>query len=397
MDTLLFNAHLVPVTAGEIEKGYVYVKDERILSVNVGEPDSEMLKNCEAMDCGGGYLYPGFIDAHSHIGLIKSGGGIEGDDINEESDPITPQMRAIDALDPSDSAFFDARKSGVTVAVTGAGSANVIGGDLIVISTYGEIADKMLIKQCGIKFSLGENPKATHSDKDNAPYTRMSIAALIREALFSAHEYLNKKTAAEKLPKAEISDALPDFDIKCESLIPLLKNEISAHFHCHTASDIATAIRIAEEFGLTYTLVHCSEGYLIADYLKEKNATAIIGPLINSKTKPELSLLSERNAALLPQKILTAISTDHPEVPVDFFLGSVCTAIKGGMDKNAALRAITINPAKIVGIDRDYGSIEAGKRADFVLLDREFCDFYATVLKTIVGGRIVYEGEGETL
>ncbi|MBQ7981217.1 MAG: amidohydrolase, partial [Oscillospiraceae bacterium] len=306
----LYNAKIYPQgeNAAAIPCGYVQIEDGKITNVAAGTP----LKVTDGdIDLHGLRVYPGFIDIHTHMGLIGDGQGAEGEDVNEDSDPITPHLRTIDGLCFTDGYFADAVKAGVTTCVTGVGSTNPIGGDLIAVHTSGRCADEMLLKRVGIKFALGENPKSTFADRDTAPITRMATAALIREALYKAKRYAQDKADAE-----ESGESLPEYDIKCEALIPLLNREIKAHFHCHRADDIMTAVRIAEEFDLDYVLIHCTEGHKIADLLGEKHASAVVGPIICDRGKPELAGLTVANAGILYNNgVDVAICTDHPEVP----------------------------------------------------------------------------------
>ncbi|MDR0974954.1 MAG: amidohydrolase family protein [Ruminococcus sp.] len=375
---------------GKFISGLIYLADGKIDKIK--ELSAKNLREFAVpqdfsvdIDARGLIIYPGFIDCHTHLGLYASGIGIEGDDINENSDPVTPQLRTIDALDPFEPEFFDARKAGITSVITGSGSANVIGGDLIAVKTEGKIADEMLIKTVGIKFALGENPKSVHGDKNSPPVTRMGIAALIREALTKAVRY------RDDISKAETdNEELPEYDIKSEALLPLLRGEIKAHFHCHKACDIVTAVRIAEEFNLKYTLIHCTEGYKIADFLSKKRASAVIGPIISSKAKPELADISEKNAGILQTAgVATAICTDHPEIPEHYLYLSAKIAEEYGL--RDSISAITSEAAKIAGIDNRVGYIKAGYDADFVIAE----EVPFKVKYTIINGKIVYNENAE--
>jgi imidazolonepropionase-like amidohydrolase len=244
----------------------------------------------------------------------------------------------------------------------------------------------MLIRQVGIKFALGENPKSTFSDKDGTPVTRMATAALIREALYKAKRYMQDKADAESS-----GEALPEYDIKCEALIPLLEHKLKAHFHCHRADDIMTAVRIAEEFELEYVLVHCTEGHVVADILGEKHASALIGPVICDRGKPELSKLTTANAGILYKNgVQIAFCTDHPEIPVQYLAASAAYCVKAGLPKEEALRALTVDPAKIIGIYDRVGSITVGKDADMVIFDGDPLEIMTNVKATVINGKIVY-------
>lgn len=362
-----------------IDNGYVSFENGVITKIGEGTPK---ITNSD-YDGRGCDLYPGFIDAHTHLGLTTNGVGVESEDFNEESDPTASQLRIVDGINPMDTSFQKALNAGVTTAIVSPGSMNPVAGDIVAVKTTGKRIDKMLIKTVGMKFSMGENPKMTYMNRDESPCTRMAVASLIRESLFKAKRYMEGKENAED------SDGLPDFDIKSEALIPLLKREIKAHFHCHRADDIFTAIRIAKEFDLDYTLVHCTDGHLIADELKDENATAIIGPIICDPCKPELANITPKNAGILNNAgVKIAICTDHSEVPIEYLPISVGIAVKNGLDMQSALESITINAAEIGGIDSRVGSIEIGKDADFVLFDTNPFEVMSSPKTVVVSGII---------
>lgn len=379
----IYNAQIFPMDSTPIELGYIEINGKIISQISTGTPNKISEGDINA---NGMLLFPGFIDAHSHIGMLGDGIGAEGDDINEENDPITPHLRTIDGLSFTDGYFNDAIKAGVTTAVTGCGSANPIGGDMIAVKTHGSCADKMFIRQVGIKFALGENPKSTYSDKDSSPVTRMATAALIRESLFKAKRYMQDKEYA-----INNDEELPDYDMKSEALIPLLRQQVKAHFHCHRADDIMTAIRISKEFKLDYVLIHCTEGHLIADLLGKNESSAIVGPILCDRGKPELAKLTTANAGILNNNgVKIAICTDHPELPIQYLGTSAAYCVKAGLDRLEALKAITINPAVIAGIWDRVGSIAVGKDADMVVLNGDPLDIMTDVVMTIINGEIVY-------
>lgn len=382
----IYNARIFPVSAPEIPCGYVEIRDGIIAAVSEGTPAHISDGDINA---DGLRLYPGFIDAHSHIGLIGDGMGIEGEDVNEDSDPVTPHLRTIDGLCFTDGCFKDALSAGVTCCVTGVGSSNPIGGDFIAVKTYGRCADEMLMRRVGIKFALGENPKSTFADKDGTPVTRMATAAIIREALYKARRYMQDKQEA-----LDSGDSLPDYDIKSEALIPLLKGEIKAHFHCHRADDIMTAVRIAKEFALDYVLIHCTEGHLIADILGGEHACAMTGPIICDRGKPELAHLTVENAAILHKNgVKTAICTDHPELPVQYLPASAAFCVKAGLPREEAIRGLTVNAAEIAGISDRVGAVAAGLDGDLVLWDGDPLDIMSSPVLTMINGKIVYKKE----
>ena len=344
-----------------IEKGWVEITEGKITAVCEGTPSS--FEDVD-IDGGGAALYPGFIDAHTHVGLTTNGVGIESEDFNEESEPCSAQLRVIDAINPFDESFEKARNAGITSVLISPGSMNPVAGDIVAVSTDGRRIDNMLLRRVGIKFALGENPKMTYMNRDETPCTRMAIAAMIREALLKAQRYMADKEAAES------ESDLPELDPKSEALIPLLRGELKAHFHCHRADDIFTALRISREFGLDYVLIHCTDGHLIAGELALENAAAVVGPIICDPCKPELANITPKNAGLLAQHgVKTAICTDHSETPIEYLPLTEGIAVKNGMTFMQALEAVTINAAEIGGIDDLAGSIEAGKRADMVMFE----------------------------
>ena len=339
----------------------------------------------EWLDLDGAHIYPGFIDAHTHLGMWEDGLTFEGDDGNEETDPITPQLRAIDALNPMDRCFREALESGVTTVITGPGSANPIGGQLAAIKTAGRCIDKMIVKApVAMKMALGENPKTVYHGKNQTPVTRMATAALIREQLRKAERYLDDTERA----LAEEDFDPPEYDIKCEALLPLLRREIPAHIHCHRADDIFTAIRIAEEFQLDYVIVHGTEGHLITEELAEKKARVLSGPILCDRSKPELRNLTPACPGKLTEAgIQTALITDHPVIPIQYLPLCAGLAVREGMDPEMALRAITIEPARICGLDDRLGSLAVGKDADFSVFRQNPLTIAAKPEKVFVGGR----------
>ncbi|MBO5574800.1 MAG: amidohydrolase [Ruminococcus sp.] len=360
-----------------IDNGFVEVENGKITAVGECAPGSK-----GDIDAQGKTLFPGFIDCHTHLGLTTSGVGFEGEDLNESVDSCTPQLRIIDGINPLDYSFELARKAGVTAAVVSPGSANAVAGQIFAIKTTGKRIDKMSMGEVGIKFSLGENPKMTYNDRDETPVTRMAIAAVIREALYKAKRY------GEDVDKALSEDGdLPEYDIKSEALLPLLERRIKAHFHCHRADDIFTAVRIANEFSLDYVLVHCTDGYLIADELAEEKCSAVIGPVICDRCKPEMASLSPENAAVLAKSgVKVAVCTDHSEVPIEYLPLSVGICRKHGLPFEDALLSVTRHAAEIAGIADRVGSIEAGKDADLVLFAGDPFEVMSSPEMVMIGG-----------
>ncbi|MCL1789392.1 MAG: amidohydrolase [Oscillospiraceae bacterium] len=327
----------------------------------------------KGLDANGAFLCPGFIDPHSHVGVWGNAEGFEGDDGNEVSDPCTPHLRAVDMVNPADLCFTEAAKAGVTTVMCGPGSANPIAGTMIAMKTTGSVRiDSRVIKNsAAMKFAFGENPKMVYRERSETPVTRMATAAIVREQLYKAKRYLKMVDAHN----ADSETDLPEFDIKCEALLPLLRGEIKIHAHCHRADDIFTAIRIAEEFKLELVIIHGTDSGLIADELKKVDVPIIIGPVICDRGKPELLNHSIATAGILSEKgVVFAICTDHPVVPVQYLPLSAGLAIRGGLSFQSALKAITVDAAKICGIADRVGSLEPGKDADFVLMKGNFYD-----------------------
>jgi Amidohydrolase family. len=367
-----------------IENGWLRTENGIIHSLGEGEaPDY----SGEIIDAGDGVLLPGLIDAHTHIGMCEDSLDFEGEDTNEDTDPSTPQLSAEDAINPMDRCFDDALSAGVTTVITGPGSANPIGGRLIAMKTYGKRVDKMVFKNpVAVKFALGENPKTCYHANHETPVTRMATASIIREQLYKAQKYMDK---LEKASQDEDEEE-PDFEYKCEVLIPLLKREIQAHFHAHRADDIFTAIRIAKQFNLDYVIVHGTDGHIIADELKEDGARVLSGPFLCDRCKPELHNQTPKGPGIMSKAGLeVAIITDHPVIPIEYLSLCAALAVKNGMDYEEALRAITINPARITKIDNRVGSLKAGKDADLVIFDGDPLQLYTNVKFVAVGGKRV--------
>ena len=290
----IWNATIHTMTdRGVIENGYVCIEDGKITAVESGRP-AELAP--EDIDAAGSLLLPGFIDAHTHLGIIENGIAFEGDDCNEATDPFTPHLRVIDGVNPLDRCFQEAREAGVTTVMTSPGSANTCGGAMAILKTAGRMVDRMCIGT-GMKFALGENPKSVYNDRDETPITRMATAAIIREGLAKAQRYQQELDFAESDP----DEHMPDYDAKSEALLPLLERDVKAHFHCHRADDICTAIRIAKEFNLDYVIVHGTEGYEIADILAEEEAPVIVGPTLCDRCKPEMQNLNLQNPKILQE------------------------------------------------------------------------------------------------
>jgi imidazolonepropionase-like amidohydrolase len=379
------NVKIYPVTGPVIEKGTILLENGKIHGI--GE-HLDIPKDAEVFDGEGKQAFPGFIDAHCHLGMWESAIGFEGDDGNEMTDPITPHMRAIDGFYPSDETVKEACKGGVTSCATGPGSANVIGGTFMAIKTYGDRVDDMVIKNpMAMKIAFGENPKRVYNSKNRMPSTRMATAALLRETLFKAKRYL------EQVEKAgDDFSKLPAFDIKMEALIPVIKREIPLKAHAHRADDILTALRIADEFGLKITLDHCTEGHLIVDHIVKAGVPAIVGPSYGHKSKYELRNTTFETPGILARAgIKVAIVTDSPVLPLESLPLMAGMAVESGMDPVEALKAITINPAEIIGIADRVGSLEPGKDGDIAIFDGCPFEIAAKPWLIIVDGKVVFK------
>lgn len=381
---IIKNAHIITGTGEEYENG-VIVFDEKIVYVGAdyyGHAD-------EVIDANGSFVIPGLIDAHCHVGLFGDSLGFEAADANEDSDPITPHLRAIDGINPQDRAFSDARRAGVTTVVTGPGSANAIGGQFAAIKTDGICVDDMIVKApCAMKMALGENPKMVYNEKSQAPMTRMGTLALIRETLFKAQEY---NSAMEKHKKDKDENDKPEFDIKLESLLPVLKKEIPVKIHAHRADDICSAIRLKKEFDIDITIEHCSDGDIIADVLEREHIPVMLGPTLTDRSKPELKNLSfETYKNLSERGIDVAIITDHPEITIENLPLAAALAAAHGMDKKKALAAITSTAAKNCGISDRVGSLTVGLDADIAVYTASPTEFNAKCEMTFISGKRVF-------
>ncbi len=327
-------------------------------------------------------VFPGLIDAHSHIGISEEKAGRQGDDCNEGTNPLTPCLRAIDAINPMDSAFHNALATGITGAMVGPGSSNPLGGQFAFIKTDGRCVDVMVVlAPAAMKAAFGENPKVNYGVNGNMPTTRMGIASLIREELFLARQYFE----AERNGGAQ-----PAFGRECYRA--LVEGRIPLKAHVHRADDIFTAIRIAKEFGLGLTLDHCTEGHLVAEKVAQSSFPAIVGPSLASRSKNEVSQSDFKTVGILHKAgVLVAITTDHPVTRIQYLPLCAALAAKEGMGEKDALRAITINAARICRVDDRVGSLKQGKDADMAIYDGNPLKIASTNRYTIINGRVVYQ------
>lgn len=380
----IVNGKIYTITQGVIEQGTVLCEDGKIVAVGT---DVAVPEDAQIIDAQGKTVTPGFIDAHSHIGLFGEPLLPATADGNEKTGPVQASLYGIDALNPADPAFPQVLAAGVTTVYTGPGSSNIIGGTGMAIKTYGRTVDEMVIPGTeGMKMALGENPKRNYGEMRRMPGTRMGNAAVLREALVSAQNYMRKLEQAEAEGKAGTVDR----NLKMEQLVKVLRREMPARMHCHRADDIITAIRIAEEFNLDYVLEHATEGYKIADILAEKKARCVVGPLGMGPSKHELWEVRLDTPAVLAKagvKVAIQMDTSSATKYLPLWAG---IAVREGMDEEEALRAITINPAEILGLGDRLGSIEVGKEADLAVFDgHPLCNF-TTCQYVVLGGRLVH-------
>ncbi|MBU5435703.1 amidohydrolase [Pseudoflavonifractor sp. MSJ-37] len=380
---LIQNGVVHPMDGPVIPNGYVWIEGEKIKAV--GPMEGVPAAAGEVLDAEGGHIFPGFVDAHCHLGMFGDSVGFEADDGNESTDPCTPQLRAIDAVNVLDRCFEEAREGGVTTVLTGPGSANPIAGQSVVLKTNGRWVDEAVLHfPASMKFALGENPKTVYNDRKETPMTRMATAAIIRENLSKALEYRDKQDKANEDPELE----MPDLDVKLEALVPVAAGSLPAHFHAHRADDIATAVRIAKEFGLHYVIVHGTEGHRIADLLAAEGAGVITGPCLGDRCKPELAGSTLEGPVILARAgVKVAICTDHPETPIQHLPLCAAMAVRAGMDEEEALACITKNAAELAGVDRRVGTLTPGKDADIVVASGHPLDWKSKIEAVFIDGR----------
>jgi len=390
----IVGGRVVPITGEPIDSGTVLIDGGKIVAVgrDLPVPDDALV-----IDAAGGWVLPGFVEAHGHVGVNEEGEGWAGQDTNEMTEPVTAHVRALDAINPADIGFRDAISGGILAVNVNPGSGNPIGGQTAALKCWGRTVDEMLLRApAGIKSALGENPKRVYSQQKKMPSTRLGTAAVIRGALVDAANYLQRIEAEQAKPKDERKPV--DRDLKLEALGRVLRREIPWRQHCHRADDIATGLRIAEEFGYRLVIDHGTEAHLLADILAARDVPVVIGPLLTSRSKVELRNRSLATPGRLAAAGVTiAITTDHPVVPVHFLAYQAALAVKHGLDRDTALRALTINPARIVGIDDRVGSIEPGKDADLVIWSGDPLDVLSRVERALVDGEEIYsyaDGEG---
>ena len=376
----------------DIEDGCIHIEDGRI--AEIGRRDEIKLHPAaseQVIEVTEGIVMPGLIEAHCHMGITEEKKGMEGDDCNETVNPITPYLRAIDAINTMDAAFDDAVRAGITAAMIGPGSANVAGGQFAFLKTKGRRVDDLIVKApAAMKVAFGENPKVNYSGQGKSPSTRMAIAGMLREELTRASQYAHGKKKA--LDNGE--DFEEDFSLEC--WLPVLRREIPLKAHVHRVDDIFTAIRIAKEFNLKMTLDHCSEGHLIAEELAKEGFPAIVGPDLASRSKIEVQNMAFKTAGVLNRAgVMTAVTTDHPVSLIQSLPLCAGLAVKSGLPMEEGFKAVTIYPAIICGVADRVGSLEVGKDADIAIFSGNPMEVFTNTLYTIIDGEVVYDYQEE--
>ena len=368
-----------------LEDGTVLVVDGKVAAVGAAD-DVAVPDGVRVLDAAGCWVLPGFVEPHAHLGVTEDGEGWSGMDSNERTDPVGARMRALDAVNPADLGFRDALSGGVTTAVVKPGSGNVVGGRTVALKCWGRVVDEMVVKEpVSVKSALGENPKRVYGDLKKLPSTRLGIAAVIRDAFARAQDYAGRRDAA-----AAAGDPF-SADPTLEVLARVLSRELPWCQHAHRADDIATALRLADEFGYRLVLNHGTEAHLVADLLVERGVPVVAGPLLTARTKPELRGRTLRMPGLLAAAgVRVALTTDHPIVPVRFLALSATLAVKEGLDRAEALRALTANPAAILGLDERVGSLRTGLDGDVVVWSGDPLDVMSRALHVVVDGHEVW-------
>ncbi|MGD0603581.1 MAG: amidohydrolase [Streptosporangiaceae bacterium] len=392
-DTAIVGGRVVPIEGDPVEGGTVLLRDGKIAAVE--GPGFAVPDGADVVDAAGKWVLPGFIDAHAHAGVSEEAEGWAGQDTNERTHPVTAQVRALDAINPADLGFRDAITGGVLAVNVNPGSANPIGGQTVAIKCWGRTVDEMVLREpAGLKSALGENPKRVYGERNETPSTRLGTAAVIRGAFVDAVNYQEKLAAAERSHDSERPAV--ERDLKLEALGRVLRREIPWRQHCHRADDIATAMRIAKEFGYDLVIDHGTEAHLLADQIAAASIPVIIGPLFTSRSKVELRNRSLANPGRLAAAgVMIAITTDHPVVPIHFLIHQATLAVKEGLDPVTALRAVTIHPAQIIGCADRIGSLAPGKDADVVIWSGDPLDVMSRAERAYLDGHEIYRYDYE--
>jgi imidazolonepropionase-like amidohydrolase len=386
-DVAIAGGLVVPAESGRIDQGTVVVTGGRIAAVG-RSADITVPPGIPVVDARGRWVLPGFVDAHTHLGIDEEAGGWAGNDLNETPETNGTRLRAIDAINPADLGFRDALSGGVTTAVVMPGSASPIGGQAAALKCAGRTVDEMIIRApVGLKSALGENPKRVHSVRDEAPFTRLGLAAMIRDAFTSAEQ-------ARRRSRAAPDQAAETSDLTLDLLARVLSRQIPLLQHAHRADDIATALRLADEFGYRLVVNHGTEAHLIADLLAERGIPVVSGPLLGTRTKLELANRTLASPAILARAgVQLALTTDHNEVPIQFLVHQASLAIKEGLPARDALRAITVSPARILGIEDRVGDLRPGRDGDIVIWSGDPFDLFSRAEQVFIGGRGVYAAD----
>jgi imidazolonepropionase-like amidohydrolase len=385
VDIAITGGYVVPVDGDPIGGGTVLISDGTIAAVGGAEGVS-IPDGATTVDAGGRWVLPGFVESHAHMGVDEQGEGWAGKDYNETADANAARLRAIDGINPADLGFIDALSGGVTTAVVKPGSGNPIGGQTVAVKCWGRSPDEMIVKSpCSVKSALGENPKRKPGDTTTLPITRMGVAAAIRDAFMKAQDYRAKRADAADEGKPF------DRDPALEVLAKVLGGELPWCQHVHRADDIATAVRLADEFGYRLVINHGTEAHLLADLLAERDIPVIIGPLFSTRTKVELRQRTLRGPGILHDAgVRVAITTDHPVVAINFLVHEATLAVKEGLARDAALRTLTLEPARILGLEGHVGSLKPGLDADVVIWSGDPLDVMSRALSVYIRGREVY-------
>jgi imidazolonepropionase-like amidohydrolase len=380
----IVGGRVVPIDGAVIEGGTVLVIDGIITAVGL---EVSVPSGVEVVDAAGRWVLPGFVDAHAHVGVSEEGEGSAGNDVNEMTDPNGARLRALDAINPAEQGFRDALAGGITTVVVKPGSGNPIGGQTVAVKTWGRIVDEMVIKSpASVKSALGENPKRVYGEKKQLPSTRQGVAAVIRDAFTKAQDYRVRRDRASE--KGEPIDRDPTSEV----LLQVLDGELPWCQHTHRADDIATALRLADEFGYRLIVNHATEGFLLADVLAERGIPCIVGPMFTTRSKVELRERTLANPGLLAAAgVLVALTTDHPVVPINFLVHQATLAVKEGMTRDDAMRAITVNPASMMGLADRVGALRAGLDGDVAIWDGDPLDVMSRAVQVFVSGVPVYE------
>ena len=380
---VIINGKIFPMQGENIECGYVRTKGKFI--EEVGDMSSLKIQENEeqVLDVHGAWVLPGLIEAHAHVGITEEKWGMIADDCNEQTNPITPTLRAIDAVNPMDPAFHDAIEAGITSVMTGPGSANVVGGQFVFMKTQGRCMDEMIVKfPAAMKVAFGENPKTTYGNQNLCPSTRMGTAALLRKTLYEAAQYKMDKESGN----------LEKEDFEMEAWLPVLNREIPMKAHAHRADDILTAIRIAKEFDVDITIDHGTESHLIVDEIKASDFPVNVGPDLTSRSKLEVKNMNfKTNKVLHEAGVIFSIITDHPVSLIHYLPLCAGLAVKYGLPMEEGLKAITIYPARICRVDDRVGSLKKGKDADIAIFSGNPLEIFTKTLYTIIDGEIIYE------